>query len=273
MKTKQLNFYIFLAITMSFLTACSEVKNTAKKGRSSVKNDSLITKAAVADLEKNINRQAIYFKASGTEPFWGLQITGENVTFTSLSEGFEKFQTPHKEPIRAMDANVKMYRLVMEKGDMKIQMAQMLCTDAMSGKENKYEITVELKRNIDKEFKTFKGCGHYITDYRLHDIWTLEEMNGQPLHVQQYGKERPRIEINSSQNSFMGVSGNHDINGKIFFEKGLLRFTDIEKTKNGNKAEDGFIKNLAATTGYTIENNRLLLFNPSGQLLKFKKAD
>ncbi len=77
-----------------------------------------------------------------------------------------------------MDANVKMYRSVPELGEMKIQIAQQPCSDDMSGKENKYQVTVELKRGIDKDFKTFIGCGNYITDYRLHDIWVLEDMNG-----------------------------------------------------------------------------------------------
>ncbi len=113
----------------------------------------------------------------------------------------------------------------------------------------------------------------YVTDYRLHDIWVLEEINGQPVNVQQYGKERPCIEINSSQNSFMGYTGSHDINGKILFERGLLRFTDVVTPQDLSKAEKGFIKNLQSVTGYKLENNRLVLFNPAGEVLKFKKTD
>jgi heat shock protein HslJ len=71
----------------------------------------------------------------------------------------------------------------------------------------------------------------------------------------------------------MGVTGNHAINGKIFFEKGLLLFTDIVAMQNGNTVENDFVKNLQYATGYMIENNRLLLFNSAGQLLQFKKTD
>ena len=127
---------------------------------------------------KNKYGETFYFKASGTEPFWALEITEENFRFTSVSEGFETFNALHTEPIRAMDANVKMYRSVPELGKMKIQIAQQPCTDDMSGKEYKYQVTVQLKRSIDKDFKTFRGCGNYITDYRLHGICTLEDMNG-----------------------------------------------------------------------------------------------
>ena len=91
--------------------------------------------------------------------------------------------------------------------------------------------------------------------------------------MQQYGKERLRIEIISSQNTFVGSAGNHEIGGKIFFEKGLLQFTGLVVPQNLSDAEKGFIKNLQSVRGYKLENNRLLLFNPAGELLKFKKTD
>jgi heat shock protein HslJ len=158
-------------------------------------------------------------------------------------------------------------------GEMKIQIAQIPCTDDMSGKENKYQVTVELKRGIDQDFKIFKGCGNYVTDYRLHDIWMLEEINGQSINVTQYDKERPRIEINAEQNTFLGSTGSHDINGKIFFERGLLRFIDIAVPQNLNAAEKDFIKNIQSATNYKLEDYRMVLFNPSGELLKFRKTD
>ena len=71
----------------------------------------------------------------------------------------------------------------------------------------------------------------------------------------------------------MGSAGSHEISGKIFFEKWLLRFTDIAVPTNSLVAEKGFVKNLQSATGYTLENNRLLLFNPAGELLKFRKTD
>ncbi len=273
MKFKNIFFFTVVIFAVGLQVVCNPVKNKSKKATSIVKTDTAITAGAASMPNKNKYGETIYFKASGNEPFWGLEITEANFRFTSLSEGFEAFNAPYTEPIRAMDANVKMYHSVPELGELKIHITQQPCSDDMSGKENKYKVTVELKRAIDKDFKTFKGCGNYVTDYRLHDIWVLEEINGQPINVQQYGKDRPRIEINSSQNTFMGFTGSHDINGRIFFEKGLLRFTDFAVPENLSDPEKGFMKNLQSTTGYKIENMRLLLFNPSGELLKFRKID
>jgi uncharacterized membrane protein/heat shock protein HslJ len=214
----------------------------------------------------------IDFTASGNEPFWSLEIDfNKSMHFKTVS-GFE-LTTPVPEGVKAMDANVTRYAAQTEWGVLTVQIAKQECINDMSGKKSDYNVTVDVKRSTDKNYTTYKGCGNYVTDYRLHDIWILEDMNGQTIDVKQYGKERPRIEINSSQNTFMASAGSHEISGKIFFEKELLRFTNIAAPQNLSDAEKEFIKNLQLATGYKLENNRLLLFNPAGELLKFKKTD
>ncbi len=244
---------------------------TKKTTNTSIKN-------SADSINSNHGRQqemltnGIDFTASGNEPFWSLEIDFNKSMHFKTPGGFE-ITTPVPEGVKAMDANVTRYAAKTEQGLLTVQIAKQECINDMSGKKSDYKITVDVKSNTDKNFTTYKGCGNYITDYRLHDIWTLEEMNGQPIDVQQFSQDRPRIEINSSKNTFMGFTGSHEIIGKIFFEKGLLQFTDIEVPLNSTAAEKGFIKNLQSATGYTLENNRLLLFNPAGELLKFKKTD
>ena len=105
---------------------------------------------------KNKYGETIYFNANGLEPFWGLEMTEENFKFTLNSVGFETFIQPHSLPISTMNANVKMYCSATQDKEMKIQIVQQPCTDEMSGKKNKYQITIELKRGIDKDFKRYK---------------------------------------------------------------------------------------------------------------------
>jgi heat shock protein HslJ len=66
------------------------------------------------------------------------------------------------------------------------------------------------------------------------------------------------------------------MNGTIFFERGLLRFTDIITTRmfcgESNKEKE-FLKTLQSTTAYKVENLRLTLTNESGEELVFKKVD
>jgi uncharacterized membrane protein len=257
------------------LFGCSEPArlhaSTKKADNTSIKNsaDSINSKYGS---QKEMLTSGVDFTASGNEPFWSLEIDFDKSMHFKTVSGFE-ITTPVPEGVRAMDVNVTRYAAQTEQGLLTVQISQQECINDMSGKKSDYNVTVDVKTNTDKNYKTYKGCGNYITDYRLHDIWTLEEISGQVVNEQQFGKERPRIEINSSQNSFMGFTGSHDINGKIFFEKGLLRFTDVMTPQDLSKEEKWFIKNLQSATGYKLKNNRLVLFNPAGEMLKFKKTD
>lgn len=217
-----------------------------------------------------------YFKGSGNEPFWNIRISDTEIRFESMIPGFEVFTAPHVAPIKAMDANVKMYRVSTENADFQIQLQQFECQNSMSGALSPYTVIVEMKRKTDADFTILKGCGAYVTDYRLYDIWVLEQLNGRKATLSDFSKDLPLIEINSEANTFMGFAGCNQMNGRLFYEKGLLGFTNITTTRMAcgpaNK-EGEFLKALQSVSAYEIRNNRLWLSNPSGLLLVFKKID
>lgn len=217
-----------------------------------------------------------YFKGTGNEPFWGIKMGNDEIVFTSLIPGKEKIIFPAVDAIRAMDANVKMYKVSNETSSAAITIQQLDCQDSMSGAISPYSVKVEIKNNSELEAKKLSGCGKYLTDYRLHDIWVLEELNGYKVFATDFQKEMPRIEINSTENRFSGYGGCNAISGSIFYEKDLLRFTKVISTlmacPQGNK-EGEFTKALQSTATYSIGNNQLTLSNPSGKLLVFKKVD
>ena len=253
-----------LLLLLSLMVSCktsagknSETKETAQQG---VNQDDL----------------NYYFKATGNEPFWGVKIGNDNIVFTSLIPGKESITFPAVDAIRAMDANVKMYKVSNDNVSGIITIQQLDCQDSMSGAISPYNVKVEIKNNSELEFKKLSGCGKYITDYRLYDIWVLEELNGYKVFASDFQKEMPRIEINSTENRFSGYGGCNAISGQIFYEKDVLRFTRVLSTlmacPQGNK-ESEFTKALQSTTTYSIGNNQLVLLNPSGKLAVFKKVD
>lgn len=214
-----------------------------------------------------------YFKASGTEPFWGLSIDEEHIVFRTPTDSITM---PHTDPDLAQDSNVKRYDVATGSGRMVIQISQTDCTNAMSGAVSPYSVTIEQQNADGKETEKLEGCGRYITDYRLHDIWVLETLNGKTVTKDDFGKEIPSMEINAAENKFMGFAGCNRMNGTLFFEKDLLRFTNVATTKmmcEPNNKEVEFLKALQSGTSYTIENNRLTLSNPSGVLSVFKKVE
>ncbi len=214
----------------------------------------------------------VYFKANGTEPFWSLTISEKMIKLKTIDDSI---MTPHTVPTYALDSNVKLYALHTEMVKMNIQISSTECINAMSGMASPYTVHVELMKGRETEFTKLEGCGEYITDYRLHDLWVLETIDGNQVTKEQFEKDLPYMEINSASNSFMGYAGCNKMNGKLFSEYNLLRFVDIATTKKmcPNNLEDKFLDNLKAATSYKIENNRLWLSNPDKELLVLKKID
>lgn len=222
----------------------------------------------------NENYHTVYFKASGTEPFWSLEIAENQIKLKTLEDSI---LTPHAPPARAMDANVKRYDIETESSTMNIQITQNQCTNARSGEVSPYTVSLAYKKTADDAFSTLEGCGQYITDYRLHDIWALEQLNGEKVTQADFSRELPYMEINSGTNSFMGFAGCNRMNGKIFYEPEVIRFSHIITTKMMCPADHGkeqeFLQALRSVTTYNIANLRLMLSNPDGELLVFKKVD
>nr|WP_315200014.1 META domain-containing protein [uncultured Flavobacterium sp.] len=226
-------------------------------------------KQQMENLEKGI-----YFRGNGNEPDWNLKISEKTIEFTSLIPDFESLTGNHVEPIRAMDANVKMYRVMDKSVSMIIQIMQQECINTMSGDKSVYSVRIEIVKNNISTF--LSGCGNYITDSRLHDIWVLEQLNGEKVSLADFTKELPNLEINSSTNQFMGFAGCNSMNGTIFFERGLIRFTNTITTRmfcGENNKENEFLKTLQSTINYKVENLRLIITNRSNNQLIFKKVD
>ena len=260
--------YLILIITFFLLNSCKPLSNSEKETKENVAGEK------VSDEEDD---STVYFKATGNEPFWGIEIGKEKTVFTSLIQGKEKVVFSSVEPLKSMDTNIKTYKLKNETSSAIILIQQTECQNSMSGFISPYKVTVEIKKNSDTDFIKLEGCGKYITDYRLHDIWVLESLKGSKVFTTDFQKELPGIEIYAEENRFMGFGGCNSISGTLFYEKDLLRFTNITSTLmaclKGNK-EDEFTKALQTTTTYSIEDNRLSLSNSSGkQLLVFKKVD
>ncbi len=249
-----MNKFIYFGILVATILSCK----TASVSKTIVVNDTV---------------KVPYFKASGTEPFWSILISEDKIVYKTPEDSIIM---PYSEPILAMDSNVKLYKIKTESAQFNIQISQQECENEMSGEISPYKVAVEFRKNLTSEMENIKGCGQYITDYRLHDIWVLEELNGKKISSEDFGKEFPMLEIYASTNKFSGFSGCNRMNGSLFFEKGKLRFINIVSTKmmcDNLYKETEFITTLQNITSYTIGENRLILSNPSGKKLIFKKID
>ena len=261
-----------LLIACIVISACSNKKEKKTSEEKTITTTNSVSKVSSVTTKNTVTDA--YFKAHGVEPFWNLTISDNMMKLKILNDSI---LTPHTEPIYAQDSNVKSYSLHTELAAINIQIIQMECINAMSGKSFPYSVTVKYKKGGETKFTTLEGCGQYITNYRLHDIWALEELNGTKVSKDDFGKELPYIEINAAKNTFMGTSGCNRITGKLFSERERIRFINIASTEmlcaTGDEKEHEFTKALSSTISYTIANNRLTLSNPDKTLLVFKKVD
>ena len=230
-------------------------------------------KSTPSEVKKQQDDSQVYFKANGTEPFWGLTISEKQIKLFTMQD---TIVMPHQKPIQAMDSNVKLYKLKSDTDEMSVQIIQTECTNDMSGEKFPYTISINYKKNKELVMHQLKGCGKYNTDYRLNDLWVLEKLNGKEMEKSFFKDNLPSLEINSETNSFSGFAGCNGMSGQLFYEKELLRFTKIITTMmycGDTNKEREFLKALNSATKYTIENNRLTLSNPSKELMVFKKID
>lgn len=214
-----------------------------------------------------------FFEARGTEPFWYLEISQGGML---LKTPEDSLRLPYSVPKRAMDAKVKRFSTSAGEFALQIAILQDTCANAMSGEKSPYQVSLEWKKGNGEEQVAMEGCGRYITDYRLNDIWVLETLNGEKVKEETFPNGLPGLEIDARENRFSGTGGCNRIGGTLFFEQDLLRFTQIRSTKMACPAmdqENRVLQALEAVTTYEIVDNRLVLGNPSGELLVYKKGD
>lgn len=245
----------------------------------SCKTNSISNNSSTAYTEENITLPSYnseikpYFKATGTEPFWSITISDDKIVYKTPDYSII---LPHSEPILTMDSHVKLYKTKVKSAEFNIQILQQECTNQMSGKILPYKVSVEFKKNSSSNFEKINGCGQYITDNRLNNIWVLEELNGTKVSKEEFTNMLPLLEILANYNQFFGILGCNRVNGTIFFEKGKLKFNTAASTKticgNSNR-EAEFITALESISTYSFEENRLILSNSSENKIILKKIN
>jgi heat shock protein HslJ len=233
----------------------------------SLKNNPTLTQ-----IDKNTLSNS-YFSGYGSEPIdWTLEISEESIRFATSDGSFERI-APHVEPVKTMDANVKFYEIAAESGILRIDIIMNSCEN--QSKISDYNVTVKVTDGKGGE-SLYNGCGTYHVDYRLHDVWVLEKIQEREVTPEMFIGEIPMIEIKSSTKEFNGFGGCNRIRGKLFQEREILRFIEIESSKmlcDPQNKEDFFLKQLQSGIHYEIKNNRLFIENPNGIMVVFKKID
>ena len=217
-------------------------------------------------------KDGIDFYAAGMDNVWELNLDFEKDFTFKRSDGF-KFSTPAVEGIKAQDANIVRYRAVVESGEMIIQLEKLECVNNTTGKKFPYKVTVEIKRGIDKDYNRLEGCGRFVFDDRIHDIWVLQQLNNKLVT----GHDLPYIELNTIDGSAMGKTGCNNFSGKADFKGNKLTLGPLATTRkicSNAIYESDFLKVMSPGEWiYEIDNRKLVLTQNGKEAIIFKKVD
>lgn len=222
------------------------------------------------------NARGVEFVATGTEPFWSLELTSqEQMRFRTVALG-DSLTLPLPAPNQAQDAPVLRYRAVAATGELTVTIAQRPCPNPMSGEVLPYTVTVVVRTAAQAAPRTFTGCGRYFGDYRLHDLWALESVDGQPVTAAQFPQTKPYLELNLTSEQALGFSGCNRFSGSLTPERNAIRFSTLGGPLLACPAlafEQRFRKILSGQSfTYQVENRHLTLTNRTTSLV-FKKID
>lgn len=183
---------------------------------------------------------------------------------------------PAVERMKATDTDVTRYHSKNENGELLVTITKQPCRDNMSGEKFDYMVKVEAKGALEKEYKTFEGCGKYLYDYRLSDIWVMEEMSDVELKKEELMKGFPTFEFNLGEMRFGGHAGCNNLFGKIELKGNKIKFRNIAATMMAcpdMNVERAVIDALNLKTfNYKIDKMKLTLENDSVKMI-FKKMD
>jgi uncharacterized membrane protein/heat shock protein HslJ len=219
-------------------------------------------------------QEGIDFYATGNEPFWSLEMDFDNLMRFKTMDGLV-FNAPAVQPNLAQDHNVKRFRAITESGEIIIQIIESQCSDTMADQKFPYQVIIDFKTSKETEYTNFKGCGMYVPDYRLTDIWAIVEVNNTQINASNYQNNAPQLEINSFNKTVFGTDGCNTFRGSIVNEENKLFFGPMASTLmvcNENE-EIATAINIALSKNrltYSLIDNHLTIFSNQEKIMVLK---
>ncbi len=232
--TNKMNLFAVGNAKLHMLSESSEPFDDERYTLMKLSRDSKSPQPAEQQAEGNdpwvrLAREGIDFYATGNEPFWNVQMDFDNfIKFTKMDG--PNITLPPVEGIRAQDANVILYRGETEAGSLDVTILQQVCTDNMSGAQRPFKVRVRYKAGEDEDFTELEGCGNYVADPRLHNIWAVVSVNDVPLDPEKYTGGIPRVELFTTEGRVLGFDGCNTFQGSFYEKDKQLYFSALMST-------------------------------------------
>jgi heat shock protein HslJ len=264
---------IYVAVFVGAVLGCSPPKDTSRTNANAATKSALLMSPSTL-LEKSV--KGIDFVAMGNSPDWFLDIDlQKNMYFKNLVDKKEISTPASKEPT-AQDASVSRYFANTESGQLIVTLTAENCTDKFGNKFD-HSVKVELKYKNEEVSTLYKGCGKYLPDYRLHNIWVVTSLNGKDVPPDNSPKGAPELEINANEKTVIGHGGCNSFSGKVKVMGNEIYFGPIASTKMAcpeMQTENQFFEILAKPKlNFEFESNTLRLLEWGKEVMTLKNVD
>ena len=270
--------HLILLVTL-LMASCSPKQEAAKQPEEKDKTD---IQPMTSDMQTpeggapwiDAYREGINFIATGNEPFWNLQMDFDKAIRFDMLDGPE-ISLPPVEPILAQDANVRLYRGTSESGTLEITIQESRCQDTMADIVRPFQVRIRYKAGDAADFSEVQGCGNYVTDPRLHNIWAVTDINDKELDTDDYPQGLPRLELYTSEGRVMGFDGCNTFRGMFYERDSLLYFSPMASTKMACRdvADDQVTALFSSKRfSYSWEANKLIL-TAGGNRVELRNID
>jgi len=285
MKKYSLRYTIILALC-GFVVNCNQSKKAVETNEGADSGQLAAIQVAEAGVDDppsitfkmKLWKEGIDFYARGNEPFWAVDIDLENgMKFTTM-DGLT-IETNSIEINKTQDADIIRFSGGTDSNELIINIAEKTCSDTMSDEKFRYSVEADVKPEGESDYKTFKGCGQYVPDYSLQDIWVLVEANGEAIDSNRFpDKGSPTFEFFVEEGMVSGHAGCNNFNGGFYrVEKNVLHFEPFAMTRM--MCQDMELENLIEKSvagkrlKYEIKDLKLTLSGYDNTILVFRKID
>jgi uncharacterized membrane protein len=238
--------------------------------------DTMPTAETLMLMLKKLDR-GIDFYAVGNEPSWSLDIDFDTgMWFKSLTE-LSEMRTPPAREHKAEDADATRFSAQTEDGLLIAEFLRQRCRDTMSGEIFPFRVRVDVKPREAAGYTGFEGCGRYVVDYRLNDLWVVTRFGDRALERQDFAGGLPSLEFHLGSSRIVGSTGCNRISGRLQARGDTVTLGPLSTTRRAcpNMAfEQQFLAAIAdKTLRYRIHNGELVLTDDRGFMIEMAKTE
>jgi len=266
-------YLLFIALTAMVLSCKSSEETSAKAKKETLLKEQEIVESSLAE---QLKYSGIDFYARGNEPFWALDLDYQN-KFIFNGLGLDSMVFNPVQPEKAMDANAMRFYTEIDGGHILININESECTDNMSGEAYNFNVNIEIERNGSEE--SYHGCGNFIPDYRLHDIWVLTEIYDDSLELmRKLSRPIGQLEFKVDERLTMGKFICNSFTGGFWLQGNEVRFKTLASTQmlckpNPEINEHAIYTAMGKVNRFDIKNGYLYFYNRTKLLMVYKKVD